>query len=58
MVGGDGAEHEAVAARLGVSGKAVSSNVLRVQRRIRQRLKEHDIHAPSRYKPREDAESD
>ena len=58
MVRGDDAEYKAVAAQLGVSREAVSSNVRRAQRRIRQRLKEHDIHAPSRYKPREDAESD
>jgi DNA-directed RNA polymerase specialized sigma24 family protein len=55
MVRGDDAPYEAVAARLGVSREAVSSNVRRAQRRIRQRLKEHDIHAPSRYKRREEA---
>ena len=49
MVRGDGVAYAEVAVRLGLSPRSVASHVLRVQRRFRERLKKHGIHAPSRY---------
>lgn len=50
MVREERATYEEVAARLGLSRDAVTSHVVRAQRRFRRHLEEHGIHSPGRYK--------